>query len=80
MEFRIIYESATETPTTLEAPITLDCIEQITLSPWAEFNQVESIKKELRAKFPNCSHIPIKHTKLIDYREWKNYANRAVCK
>ena len=75
-EFRIIYESSSDTLLKLDISISLSCIDRITLSPWMHKSLVTSVKKMLKS-IKGCEHIEIVRSTLISNEEWKNIAYEA---
>jgi len=76
-EFRMIYESTTKHLTTLDIPIPLSCIDNVTLSPWAHKSQFSPIKALLRT-ISGCSGIKLVPSTLISNEEWKYLGETAT--
>ncbi len=75
-EFRIIYTSKADTLTTLDVPITLSCIEKITLSPWMHSSLSRYVKRTLWA-IDGCENLEIVRSTLISNEEWKKLGEDA---
>jgi hypothetical protein len=75
-EFRIIYESsAKESP--LDIPISLSCIDKVTLSPWLNetlFKRVHDMLLSLRG----CEGIRVSRSTLISNEQWRKLGERAT--
>lgn len=76
-EFRIIYESTEQEPSTFDFHVPLSCIEKITLSPWLSYSDFKMLQNELR-RIKNCSELKIERSTLIGSKEWKKYGERAL--
>ncbi len=75
-EFRIIYESSAK-ESHLDIPISLSCIDKVTLSPWlneALFTQVQETLLGLHG----CSDIRVSRSTLISNEQWKKLGERAT--
>jgi hypothetical protein len=75
-EFRIIYESKESELQQLDIPISLSCIDKITLSPWINLKLSSRLKKLLRA-IEGCSDLDIHRSTLIGNEEWKRKGDRS---
>jgi Protein of unknown function (DUF2971) len=75
-EFRVIYESATETKTTLDLPIPLSSVERITLSPWIPPALAEHVKRVLRS-VDGCANLKVVRSTLIGNDQWKRAGDGA---
>jgi hypothetical protein len=75
-EFRIIYTSRTEKLSTLDIPISLSCMERITLSPWMHSKLSRYVKQTLRA-IEGCDDLEILRSTLISNEEWKELGEDA---
>jgi hypothetical protein len=71
-EFRIIYESKKKIRS-LDIPISLSCIDEITLSPWLPEGLFDDIKRLLRS-ISGCGRLKIIRSTLIGNDEWKDLA------
>ncbi len=76
-EFRVIYESETETLNKLDISIPLSCIVKITLSPWSHFSLASTVKRMLKS-IEGCNELKIVRSTLVGNREWKSFADSAV--
>jgi len=76
-EFRIIYESHSDDPVTLDIPVVLDAIVRITLSPWIQPTLSAELRKMLKA-IPGCSHLEVARSTLIGNDEWKRLGENAA--
>ncbi len=70
-EFRVIYESKTNTISKLDIKIPLTCIDRITLSPWMHKSLADTFKKILKS-IDGCDGLKIVRSTLVNNREWKN--------
>jgi hypothetical protein len=75
-EVRVLYESATESRSSLDVPIPLKCIGRVTLSPWLPKGLVAATK-ELIHSIDGCSHVEVVRSTIINSEEWKNIARNA---
>jgi len=78
-EFRIIYESSTETITQSGISIPLSCIESVKLNPWLYRDTFPHVRKALR-KIHGCGLLTVEHSHLIESETWKKAADAAVAK
>ncbi len=69
-EFRVIYESKTNTLSKLDIKIPLTCIAKITLSPWMHKSLAEPFKRILKS-IDYCNGLEIVRSTLIGNVEWK---------
>lgn len=76
-EYRIIYESRTQALPSLNIPISLACIQRITLSPWMPFVLSSNVKTLLK-KIDRCSIIEVVRSTLISNQEWKSHGEAAA--
>ncbi len=76
-EFRLIYESESQTHAKLDIPISLSCINRIVLSPWMHPSLASHVKKTIRA-IKGCSRLEIVRSTLIGNVEWKNHGDTAT--
>jgi hypothetical protein len=70
-EFRMIYESKGTAIPTLDIPISLSCIDKVTLSPWLPHALSDHVKSILRT-LPNCDSLRIRRSTLISNEQWKS--------
>jgi hypothetical protein len=75
-EFRMIYESKTAKLNALDVPISLKCIERVTLSPWTPKALVGALRETIR-EIPGCDKMGISRSTLISNERWKNYSEYA---
>jgi hypothetical protein len=75
-EFRIIYESPTRIPS-LDIPISLSCIQRVTLSPWLHPALSEHVNATLRAVIGRAD-IKLVRSTLIGNADWKTFGESAV--
>jgi len=75
-EFRMIYESTTESLTSLDVAIPMKCIDRITLSPWIHPRLSDYVKELLRS-IDSCSGIRFARSTLIGNEEWKELGQTA---
>ena len=76
-ELRVTWESANVKRSTLDFPISLACINKITLSPWMHRNLQHDTTKLLKS-ITGCSDLHIVRSTLIGNDDWKK-AGEAVC-
>ncbi len=70
-EFRIIYESKTRKLRSLNIPISLSCIDEITLSPWLPQPLFDDTRRLLKT-IKGCDKLKIRRSTLIGNDDWKN--------
>ena len=75
-EFRIIFESETDSYTSLDIEIPLSCIERITLSPWIHSALVGDLKETLK-EIDGCDKLSIVRSTLISNERWKKIGDEA---
>jgi hypothetical protein len=75
-EFRVLYESNTTKLSALDVPISLDCIDRITLSPWTPKALADTLKETIH-EIPGCGSLTIARSTLISNERWKNYGENA---
>ncbi len=76
-EFRVTYESKTESHPSLQIPVPITCIRSISLSPWLHANLSETTVKTVRS-LPGCESIKISRSTLISNEQWKALAKNAA--
>lgn len=76
-EFRMIYQSKSETMASLDVPISLSCIERVSLSPWIHESLSDHVKDLLRS-IEGCGRVPLARSTLISNEEWKELGQTAV--
>ena len=76
-EFRVIYESKTNTVSKLDIKIPLTCIARITLSPWMHKSLSDTFKQILKS-IDGCDGLKIVRSTLVNNREWKNIAGSSA--
>jgi hypothetical protein len=76
-EYRVIFESTTQSLLKLDLPIPLSCIDRVTLSPWIHKSLVASVKKMLKS-IDGCRRIEFVRSTLVSNEEWKNIGGTAV--
>ncbi len=72
-EYRFIYNNSKKEETSIEVPISLDCISKITINPWLHESTFKSVKNII-LKIEGCDSINIVQTKLLNLWIWKNTA------
>ena len=72
-EFRIIYEDNSKRLQSRDFVLDLKSIYQVKLSPWSPPSSFESVRDVIR-RFPGCSSMDVRKSALLDYQEWKNFA------
>ena len=70
-EFRIIYESKTRKLRSLNIPISLSSIDEITLSPWLPQPLFDDARRLLKT-IKGCDKLKIRRSTLIGNDDWKN--------
>jgi hypothetical protein len=76
-EFRIVYESDSTKAPKLDIPISLSCIDKITLSPWMYPDFSAHIKRVLH-RIEGCRSLDIVRSTLIGNERWKSLGEDAV--
>ena len=69
-EFRIIYESRTDTARIKHVSIDLHCIRRITLSPWMPDSIATSVIGVLRT-IPHCRNMDVYRSSLLENSRWR---------
>lgn len=69
-EFRIIYEDKHEETHFKSFDIELNCIGEITLSPWLSKTVAKSVG-ELVHRIDGCDKIPVHHSTLLESKKWQ---------
>lgn len=69
-EFRILYESNTETAPAKHVDIDLAAVRQVTLSPWLPESVADSVK-DIITKIDGCDRLRINRSSLIENEDWK---------
>lgn len=75
-EFRIIFESRESELQHLDIPISLSCIDKITLSPWINL-KLSSRLIRLLSQIEGCKKLRIRRSTLIGNEVWKRKGDRA---
>ncbi len=75
-EFRIIYSSKHGAETNIDIPVSLDCIEKISLNPWIPKPLYDSLKETIQS-IADCERIKIIRSNLIDSSKWKKIGDSA---
>jgi hypothetical protein len=75
IEYRILLESG-ETLKACDIPISLSCIDKITLSPWLNYALFKKVKEFLK-EIEGCQDLKIVRSTLISNEEWKNFGEAA---
>ena len=75
-EFRIIFESRESELQHLDIPISLSCIDKITLSPWINL-KLSSRLRRLLCQIEGCTELKIRRSTLIGNEQWKRKGDRA---
>lgn len=75
-EFRIIYSSKRMSYSTRDIPVSLDCIEKISLNPWIPKSLSDSLKETIKS-VDGCKQIKIIRSNLIDSAKWKKIGDSA---
>ena len=76
-EFRLVYESASSSASTLDIDLPLPCIDRISLSPWIHPTLSKHVKQTLRS-IRGCGKLDIVRSTLISNAEWKKLGEQAV--
>ena len=69
-EFRIIYQSKSKEVDAIEIPLTRDCVNRVTLSPWLPRALSDSVITTIRA-IDDCGWIKVQCSTLIENERWK---------
>ena len=76
-EVRVLWQSASESRSSLEIPIPASSIGRITLSPWLP-KALATATKDLLRSIDGCSHLDVVRSTIIASEEWKNIARNAA--
>lgn len=71
-EFRIIYESRTESIRFKHVDLDLSAIKTITLSPWIPESVGESVVSLIKS-IDGCEHLNVNRSSLLDNAAWRNW-------
>lgn len=77
LEYRLIYESKTDTAPTHSVPIPLSAIDSISLSPWMPTPLLNATRRALNA-IPGCETVTITRSELISNSLWMQNAERSL--
>ncbi len=77
LEYRLIYESKTDTAPTHAVPIPLKTIEGIALSPWMPTPLLNATRSALKA-ISGCETVTITRSELISNSLWMQNAERSL--
>lgn len=77
LEYRLIYESKTDTAPTRAVPIPLTAIEGIALSPWMPAQLLDATRTALNA-IPGCKSVTVTRSQLISNSLWMQNAERSL--
>ena len=75
-EYRLIYESTEAVTPTLDIPISLSCIDRITLSPWIPGALADQLKRVLMS-VRGCADLTVVRSTLISNDQWKHLGDGA---
>lgn len=73
-EFRIVYESKTDTAQVKHVSIDLSTVRRVTLSPWLPDSISDSVKRCIR-NIDGCRHLKVTRSSLIENASWKDAIN-----
>ena len=76
-EFRVLHTSSTQTLRSLDMPIQLNAIVEITLSPWLNSKLRHCVRDTIHS-FPGCEAITVHRSTLVGNSAWKRFADNAV--
>jgi hypothetical protein len=76
-EYRVIYESETESLASLQIQVPVSCIRSVSLSPWLHTNLSETTVATVRS-LPGCENVKISRSTLISNEQWKALAMNAA--
>jgi hypothetical protein len=76
-EFRMIYESKSDSLSSLDVAIPLKCIERVVLSPWIHEKLSDHVKDLLRS-IDGCRGVKLARSTLISNEEWKELGQTAI--
>jgi len=68
-EFRLLFEDQKNNLNFWNVPISINCIERITLSPWIPRSLARSLKTTLK-NIQGCSRLKIYHSTLVYNKNW----------
>jgi len=69
-EFRIIYESSQGDEKIKKVPVSLKCINKITISPWLHESTFKTVSRIIRS-IRGCRRLKINRSTLLENRKWK---------
>jgi hypothetical protein len=75
-EFRIIYQSSAK-ESHLDIPISLSCIDKVTLNPWLNKTLFDRVK-EMLLSLKGCEGIRVSQSTLISNEQWKKLGEGAT--
>jgi hypothetical protein len=70
-EFRIVYENDTSEEPFKAVPISLNCILNVTLSPWVPISVAETVKTVI-ANIEGCEKLRVQRSSLLETSNWKS--------
>jgi hypothetical protein len=73
-EFRAVYTDLQVARDFVLVPISLDCIDRVTLSPWMAEALAEAVKTTIRG-LEDCATLKVYRTTLIENDKWMRLAN-----
>ena len=68
-EYRIIFESKTESTTSKSVPIDLSCVRKVTLSPWLHGDLAPSVIQTIK-KIDGCADLAVNRSHLVSNAQW----------
>lgn len=72
-EYRIIFESESETLQSHNIPIELNSIRSVVTSPWLPKSLFDATRSAIN-EIPGCEDIPVVSSMVIDNEHWQNFA------
>lgn len=75
-EVRMIYESKARKVRKLDIPLSLSCLDKVTLSPWIHPILFDHVKELLRS-IDGCKKLDVLRSTLIGNEEWKSLGENA---
>ena len=76
-EFRVIYESTTDSHASLNIALPLRCIERITLSPWIPSVLADHLKSTIK-EINGVKKLELVRSTLISNERWKKASDTAI--
>jgi hypothetical protein len=76
-EYRVLYTSATRRQRSLDVPIQLSSVVEITLSPWLNSKLRHCVRDTIHS-ISGCAAIEVHRSTLVGNSTWKRFADHAT--